>query len=507
MTALLAPVATPTRRRAPKVLRPFTLAHFRRWASDLILDNGQSWHPEDFQEWFIDDLFAGQPGSWDFSEAWFIVPEGNGKTTLLSGVGLYHCEFTVDGWVPVGAASRDQARILHRQGAGFVRRTERLGRIFRVFDGYRRIKNKENGSLIEVFAADSDTADGVIPTLCLIDEPHRHRDMSLYRTWSGKLEKRGGQLATISTAGEPGREFEVTRARIRQEASETDRKGAFGRFVAGGVVMHEWALPEGGDPDDMVQVKAANPFSGITVKKLAIKRNKPTMTLSHWKRMVCNVPTRADNAAITEAEWEAAKTSEVIPAGARVWVGMDVAWKLDTTAIVPLWWRDDDYRLLGPASIIVPPMDGGMTHPDRPKDALREIHARTPIDTLVMDMSLAADIAAWAKDELGCTVVDRGTSNVFAEQDYGHFMAGLRNAQLKHSGDAGLTRHALNAIARDLPSGGARFDRPVEGRLAAEQERRVIDALMAAAMVHGVAAGVAPEPERVPLVMYGGSRR
>ena len=61
-------------------------------------------------------------------------------------------------------------------------------------------------------------------------------------------------------------------------------------------------------------------------------------------------------------------------------------------------------------------------------------------------------------------------------------MDGLRNSTLKHTGDQGLRVHVLNAIARRLPGGDYRFDRPVQGRHA-EQDRRVIDGLTAAAMV------------------------
>ena len=40
--------------------------------------------------------------------------------------------------------------------------------------------------------------------------------MGLYRDWQGKLGKRDGQIVTISTAGEPGSEFEQARDTIRQ---------------------------------------------------------------------------------------------------------------------------------------------------------------------------------------------------------------------------------------------------------------------------------------------------
>ena len=65
-------------------LTPFTVEHFRVWARELVLDNGQPWILGAFQEAFADDLFgftrAGIP-----AECWLIVPEGNGKTTLVAG--------------------------------------------------------------------------------------------------------------------------------------------------------------------------------------------------------------------------------------------------------------------------------------------------------------------------------------------------------------------------------------------------------------------------------------
>jgi phage terminase large subunit-like protein len=462
---------------------PFTLEHFRAWASEVVLDNFERWELEPFQESFLEDVFAGTP------ECWLIVPEGNGKTTLMAGLALYHSEFLATASVPVAASSREQAEIMYRQAEGMVLRTPRLRSVFKCQEGYRRIKNLVNGSRMQVFAADDRTGDGLIPTLALIDELHRHRDLRLYRVWRGKLPKRGGQIATISTAGEPGGEFEVTRERIRQ-AGLVERDGCFTRARGGGVVLHEWAVPEAGDVEDVRLVKAANPFSGVTEQLLAEKRASPTMTLEHWRRFVCNLPTRSGAAAITEAEWAAAATEERIPAGEPRWAGLDVGWKWDTTALVPLWVRDAEFRLLGPARIVEPPRDGGSTHPDDVKRILLEEHSEGPIHTLVMDTSRAEDIAAWAGDELGCVVVDRQQTAALAALDYERFMEALRQGWLRHSGDEGLKQHALNAVVRTIPSGQARFERPQENRRVGDElaRRRVIDALTAAAMVHAAAA-------------------
>jgi len=472
----------------------FTLPHFESWAAELVLDNGEKWVLEPFQTAFLADFFAGAV------ESWLIVPEGNGKTTLLAGLALYHCEFTDSASVPVAASSREQAEIMYRQAEGFVLRSPRLSKVFKPQEGYRRVKCLLNGSRIQVFAADDRTGDGVIPTLCLVDELHRHRDLRLYRVWVGKLAKRQGQIVTISTAGEPGGEFEETRERIRQ-AGKARREGCFGRYEAGRLVMHEWAVPEGGDVEDMRVVKAANPFSGKTVESLGEAFAASTMTLQHWRRFNCNLPTRGDDAAIQEVEWAGAAVADGIPEGEPVWVGLDVAWKWDTTAIVPLWMRDAEYRLLGDARVLVPPRDGTTLDPGLVERAFLELHARNPIHTVVMDMSQAEQLASWLESEIGATVVDRGTGNADAVVDYASFMEALRMGWLRHTGDQGLKRHVLNAVARILPLGDARFARPVESRRAPEQqERRVIDALTAAAMVHAIAAG---QEAAEPMVAFG----
>ena len=70
---------------------------------------------------FVEDLFAGR------RENWLITPEGNGKTTFTAELALYGADFSAGPWIPVGAASSKQARILHDQAGEFVRKTPGLG--------------------------------------------------------------------------------------------------------------------------------------------------------------------------------------------------------------------------------------------------------------------------------------------------------------------------------------------------------------------------------------------
>ena len=252
-------------------------------------------------------------------------------------------------------------------------------------------------------------------------------------------------------------------------------------------VMHDWALPEDGDPDDLAMVKRANPLSAMSMDDLLDARGAPSWNLGHWRRFTCNLPTRAGVAAITEAEWFGAIVGDVIPEGEPIWLGLDLAFKYDCTALVPLWWRDSGYRLLGAPVILEPPRDGNSLDSHLIEQALLAINGRNPIHTVVMDPSKAEQLAQWIDETIGCLVVERAQTNSFACADYALFMEALRLGQLHHTGDPGLTKHVLNAVARLLPGGDTRFDRPAESRRSGEQPQRVIDALTAASMVHSEA--------------------
>lgn len=460
---------------------PFSLEHFREWSADLVLDNGCFWVLEPFQEAFIGDVLAG------YKECWLVIPEGNGKTTLIAAFGLYHCQFTVRAAVSLAASAREQAEVAYYQAAGLVENSPALAKRFRCYDGYRRVVCKATKSRIQVKAADDRTGDGIIPTLCLVDELHRHRDLKLYRTWVGKLRKRQGQIVTISTSGEPGSEFEENRETIRQQSASVERGETFLRAATDNLVLHEWALPEAGDPEDLELVKRANPLEAVSIESLRESWASPTMTLAHWRRFVCNLPTRAKTSAITEAEWDKAVSAERVAEGDPVWLGLDVAWKWDTTALVPYWYADREHRYYGDPVILTPPRDGTSLDPNLVERAIIDIHARNPIHTVVMDMSRAEQLASWIESEIGAEVVDRPQSNAFAAVDYDMFTEALRNGWLFHTGHSEFRRHVLNAVTRILPNGGARFDRPSQTQLGAEQDRRVIDALTAAAMAHSTA--------------------
>ena len=499
----------------------FSVEHFLAFAGRLILDTFEPWDVEDFQITMFKPVLNGVRATWN------IIPEGNTKTTSSAGFGLYHSMFVRDPWVPIVASSRDQAEILAQQAYGIIRRTPGLEwnprthtGYFRIFEGYRQIRNMRdgfrNGRGIKVYAADVGTSDGGIPTLVLCDEGHRWPDLGPFRLWRGKLGKRDGQICMTSTAGEPGTDFEEQRDKLREAATEHRTEGAYGYYEKPGVfVMNEWMVEKPEYADDMERVKDANPFSGITVDSLREEHDDPQVDMGNFRRLKCNLATRPSQSAITEKEWDGARfpgagrtgpTLREIPEGVRIGCGIDVAWKKDTFALVPCWryvpsefdLLDEDlqalleevelhekaFRLLGTPRILTPPRDGSMLHPDRVWEAFNELNDRNPIDVVVIDMERAEDIAHGIEDNYDVEVIDRSQGNALAVEDHDAFMKGLRTGLLMHCGDRGLRKHVMNAIDRRISEGKYRFDRPSQSRAKRKQEQRVIDALTGAAMIN-----------------------
>jgi hypothetical protein len=509
----------------------------------FILDTGEPWEAEPFQVAALEALCRG------VDRVWLEIPEGNAKTTLAAIIGLIHLFLVEDAEIPVAASSRDQAGTLFNQADGIIRRSPGLPSHFRAQKGHRKILCPGAGGFLKIHAADAATADGVIPTLAILEELHRHPSLELYRTWSGKLTKRNGQVLIISTAGDPAGEYEaVKKAAIAQCEIEGEVQREPGLIVATmpGFEMRVHALDAKlDDPEDLEAVHRANPLGALDLEELRKKRAEPTWDLAHWMRFTCGIPTRDFKSAVGETEWEELHRSQ-IPSGVPIMVGADFGWKHDTTAIVPFWMPprpspgaevhetlaklygpdeepDTSRRIVGRAEVVTPPRNGTSTPPKKVRDAFIRVHLRNPIAVVAMDPSAGgAQIAEWLEaptgevedpDDpegtlpsydwelghgLGVEVVEVSPGNVVQCRVYDAWMEAIREGWLEHPHDAELTRHVLNAIAKRVSHDRYRFDRPSSSRAAKFQDVRVIDALVAASNVHWHATAGLEEPQERP---------
>ena len=453
----------------------------------LILENGKPLIVEEYEAVFLSSMFSG------VVETLILLPKKNGKTTILAALAIFHLCTTRDAECVIAAASRDQAAVLLKQAQGFIKRSP--GLLARLDVKQRNITHRMLGGVIRILASDADTADGVIPTLALVDELHRHKSPEMYGIFRDGLGPRNGKMLTISTAGShPETPLGQMHKAARKLPSYTE-SGAYKSALSDGheFALHEWSLNPKDDVEDMAVVKTANPASWQTEEALAVRHNSPSMKAWQWARFACNIWVSGEDAAVNPKDWADCKHGK-IPRGETISAGLDLGWKWDTTALVPLWMPEKTRRVFGVPKIIVPPRDGTNTDPEKVKKAIIDLHKRNPISQLVFDPNTGGEqMAIWVEQELGIEVVSHSQQNVPMSLAYDRFMEALREGWIEHPFDEEFTTHVLNASARIGTDGRAKFDRPSSSRNAAQQDRRVIDALIAAAMVNAVAGAVAPK--------------
>lgn len=478
----------------------------------------------DYEKLILIDFFGG------CRETLVLIPKKNGKTTLVAALILFHVLTTNDANCVVAAASIKQAGTLYRQAVGFIKRSG-IGDHFVIRKGTREIRAEWDEGTIQILAADSDTADGVIPTLAIVDELHRHKDAGLYHVFRDGLGPRDGQIITISTAGD---DEESPLGKMRNEAikkfpEEQDDAYKCYRSPNGMFVLHEWSLDIQEDRSDMRVVKRANPAPWQTLEALQERYDSPSTTVFQWARFACNVwYPHSDDPAIRPEEWDVLFKPAVSILSGEIYLGVDFGWKnaSDTTAIVPYQWHDEFRQVLGQPLVLVPVGDGSLLDDRAISEALLVLNGKK-FDRGPFEMSLARENAP-ARVEEWCDAIEyaaayagqcKVTGIVFdpnqggqqlaqqLEREHhlpfirfdqrvaalaradGQFTESVRRRTIEHSWPKDARQHVMNAVQVPLPGGGFYFGRPKIGA------RKPTDALRAAAMVHSV---VLAEPNHKP---------
>jgi len=227
---------------------PGDLDEFVRFCAELRCENSEPLvlYPE--QKTMLGDYFDG------IRETLILVSKKQGKSTLLGALALYHLALVPDAECVIVAASRDQAAIMLRQAHGLIHRSPLLQQMMRTKQ--REVVSLTDQGRVRVLASDVDTADGVLPTLGLVDELHRHKTADLYGVLRDGLGPRNGQLVTISTAGSTEASPLGTLRDAAYQLPTFRRVGSYRHARSGVFVMHEWALDADQDVDDLELVKS-----------------------------------------------------------------------------------------------------------------------------------------------------------------------------------------------------------------------------------------------------------
>ena len=437
---------------------------------------------EPFQRTMLGDLFAGA------RESLILLPKKNSKSTTMGALALFHLLSTPAADCIIVAASREQAEIILRQARGFVRRSAALSE--RLTIKQREIVYEQLDGRIQVRASDTDTVDGWLGTLGLIDELHRHKSPDLYGIIRDGLGGRGGQMCTISTAGA---DQNSVLWRMRQAAIDagTKREGAYMRAGTESFVLHEWSLQPDQDLDDIELVKTANPLAAMTVERLRERHDSPSMVPWQWARFACNVWTQGEEAWLPIGTWDTCQSDGSIPAGAPVWLGIDLGLKHDSAAIVAVSPAGGEEEFFAEAKILEPPTDGTSLDIAAVEDEIRKAAERWDVQGAAYDPWRFERSAQILGDE-GLLMVEHPMTNARMAPESEALHEAIMRGRIRHSGDPVFASHVNAGVPTETERGW---------RLTKRKAKDRIDALIALLLAYDLATR-RPEPEPESTVYF-----
>lgn len=280
------------------------------------------------------------------------VARGGGKSALTAGVALAHLVGEVDPQPRreclIGARTRDQGRIVWDYVAGLARSLPEDMQKRLIFRRAPRLEieyEDETGPhLIRVIAADGKNTLGTSPTLVICDERGHwplDKGNALEEALLSGLGKRNGRMLLIST-------------------SASDDAHPFSKWLdedQPGVYRQEHKADEGCAPDDLEQIRKANPGAeygvGASLEWLqaqarrAIDRGGSALTAWRLYNLNQRVADENRDVLLTVDEWLACETDELPPREGPLVVGIDLGGSASMSAAAFYWPETGRLEALG----------------------------------------------------------------------------------------------------------------------------------------------------------------
>lgn len=282
------------------------------------------------EPWQVENIIAPIFGTVDpksglrqYREALVGLPRKNGKSEIAAGIALYM--LVADGEygaeVYSVAGSRPQATIVFKTAADMVRASPTLRAACKVYRSV--IEVPELGSIYRVLSSDANLAHGYNPHAAIIDELHIHKNSELYEAMRTGTAARAQPLTlSITTAGEDpsGIAWDLYQ---RVEGKAEPR--LYGYWCG---------VPDGKDPFDDANLRAANPASWVSLEFLQDQRR--SLPPAVFARLHANTWWRgATEAWLTRDQVSAIQRKEsALDLSLPTVVAVDAASKRDTTAVM-----------------------------------------------------------------------------------------------------------------------------------------------------------------------------
>lgn len=285
-------------------------------------------------------------GNRRFRRAYVEVPRGNGKSTLLSGIGLY-C-LCADGEpgaeVYSFATTRDQAGIVFGDAKRMAQGNKALRDAFGLEVLAHSLYVPKTGSAFQAKSAEGSTLDGLNTHLAIVDELHAHKTRVVYDVVETSLGKRRSSLMfCITTAG-----FDT--AGICYEVRSMSTRVLDGTAADETLFAVIYTIDEADDWMTVDSLRKANPNWGVSVRpemvlSLLQKAKALPSAINNFKTKHMDIWCSASSAWMDMRAWNACADASLSLEdfeGRRCIIGLDLGSKNDMTAKVRLFPIETD---------------------------------------------------------------------------------------------------------------------------------------------------------------------
>lgn len=369
--------------------------------------------------------------------AGWMMPRGQGKSTLVAALGLYDLMLGEEGAsVVVAAVDERQAGIVFRTAARMVELSEPLAGRVQVYKD--RLAVPERGASFVCLPAEPKRLEGLDYTTAILDELGVvSRDTYEVLTLAqGKREQ-----STLIGIGTPGPNPDNVLADLRQYAAEhpDDTSLVWREHSAAGFEHH---------PVDCAHCwELANPALDDFLHRDAMAALMPPKTreATFRRARLCQLVTDTEGAFLPTGVWDSLATGSGIPDGAEVVVALDGSFSDDTTALLVATVSTEPHfdvlavweRPTGDESYRVPVAEVEQT--------IREACRRWSVVEIIADpFRWTRTLQALEAERLPVVEFPHSPSRLTAATT--DLYSAATNAQMSHSGDPRLAAHVAAAV-------------------------------------------------------------
>jgi phage terminase large subunit-like protein len=417
-----------------------------------------------WQKWLLRSLFErdAETKRLRYRRALIGLPRKQGKSLMLSAVAVYGMITGESGAeVYVVAGDRQQARIIFGEAKQQIQMSPVLSQECKVYRD--AIEMPRFGSILRVLSSEFRGQAGLNPSLVLFDELWNQTTPDLYDQMTlGSGARIEPLVVSITTAGY---DLDTVAGHLYQygkrcAAGEVDDK-SFGFWW--------WEAPADCDTNDEKAWRVSNPnlaekLMDITDMRTAVKQSDE----SAFRRWRLNQWVRSQESWLPAGAWEQCRDDTELRNDLPVWVGIDMAMKHDSIAVVIVQPQDD---LLVTRARIWQPQDEGVDVAAI-EQHLRELHREFTVKEFVFDPAYFLRSAEHLADD-GLPMVEFPQSAARMIPACGHAYELIVNGKVAHDGSPTFTDQVLSAAQRMTDQGW---------RLSKGKSKRKIDACIALVM-------------------------